>query len=688
MGLVHVFEKEVPDNFKDSISFGSISEAIQQASSGDTILIHEGVYRETVNIETDNITIKNFENDYVLVTGLDIIDDWKLDLNHPTAGVKVAKVPQAWNNCNLEYTQVFINGNMGDMARHPNRTISSMMDPMAEGSGYGMVSNVYKKVNEPASVTFEEDLPNVDLAGGIFRGLIGKNRQYPLGKIVANENNTVKFEAVNKTLWRPEDEVDVAFHKFGFAMVMHKNLIDIPGEWFLEGENIYYLPKSDNETVEMQMREKVLTIQANNITLAGIHFKAGNVNFTNSNNCNITGCSFRYLYPFWLAPSHDDVAIDRNINTTGIFMENCSYNKFEEVYVAHTWGTGIVLAGGTGNSFKNCIIEDMGWLGILTSAIFTLGDETLIQNCTFRDTARFQIRIRNHGKTDIIHNEFIGAMSMSEDAGAISAESFGWIGPIDMKGSEIAYNKIHDVKGLLVSGGGYLKQFMVGLYLEDVENYTAHHNLIYNIVADNCKKDIPGLVRSGAMLYMGPRYNAMNKTINFFNNTAWNVDKIISLWDITMANYDELKAEGMEQEEKGGLMADGHFINNIFPVGLNVIQCSAMNVNMEGHRLSNVPGPGTSLNTCDVDEFFAHCAKLNYHFNPQHNFAIDSGEDTFVDVAHRDFRLKETSPAFKGGLAIPGITSSEHPDAGALEGDCRVLTAGSTLKIPIFKEIK
>ncbi|OON95353.1 MAG: hypothetical protein ATN31_11145 [Candidatus Epulonipiscioides saccharophilum] len=695
---MHVYGAEVPwgepktDLSEDS--YTSIASALSNAIAGDTIIVHEGIYREALNVTLDNLTIKNFEDDYVLVTGAELVTGWQPATDHPTEGVMVAPVNEKWARATMDFTQVFINGEMGEMGRHPNRTLDSMMLPTLKGGGYDEVSNIFKNANEPGNVTFNNGLPDVDLTGGLFRGLIGKAREYPVGHVVSNEGDTLQFKAVNKNHFGNVAGTIAAgwYHKFGFATVMHKNLIDVPGEWFLEDNLLYYLPEDGQEMadlmVEMQVREKVLLVSnADNLLIEGINFKAGNASIKNTNDSKMIDCSLRYLYPFWMPNSYADGVS----NPTGIWIENSNRNVFEDTYVAHTWGSGFALMSGTGNVFTNCLIEDIGWLGTFSAGIYTGADGTRIEDCTFIDNGRFQVRIRYSGKTDIIHNEFIGAMSMTEDAGAISSESTGWIGPLDMKGSEIAYNKIHEVRGVPVSSGGYFKQFMLGIYLEDVENYTAHHNLIYDIVADNYETEIPGLLRSGAMLYIGPRYNAMHNPVNFYNNTAWNVDKLINIWNIEIANYEELVAKGLKQKDATGLMSDGHFANNVMPIGTSDISYIAQNISPTGGKLANVAleGPSKSLITKDLQEFFDHTATVGYQFNPENNYTFDLATELehFVDPDNGDFNLREDSPAYQGGVVIEGITSSENPDAGALEGGGYVLTAGSTLEMPEFKEI-
>ena len=151
-------------------------------------------------------------------------------------------------------------------------------------------------------------------------------------------------------------------------------------------------------------------------------------------------------------------------------------------------------------------------------------------------------------------------MKMGEDAGPFEATSTGKIGALDLKGSTLAYNRVHDVKGLPVSDGNYNRQKVVAFYMEDTQNYTAHHNLIYNIKADNYTGPVEN-EPAGEFLYLGPRYNRMKEPINYYNNTIWNYDKLFTIWGLEIDNWEDL---GLPEEENKGTMEDGHFANNVF----------------------------------------------------------------------------------------------------------------------------
>ena len=61
--------------------FKSISKAASIAAAGDIITVHKGIYREWVNPKNSGdefarITYQNFENDEVVITGAEVVDNW------------------------------------------------------------------------------------------------------------------------------------------------------------------------------------------------------------------------------------------------------------------------------------------------------------------------------------------------------------------------------------------------------------------------------------------------------------------------------------------------------------------------------------------------------------------------------------------------------------------------------------
>ncbi|GAA4237640.1 hypothetical protein GCM10022291_25020 [Postechiella marina] len=694
---IHVYSTEIPwqENAitQDPTKLYSITQAINQASSGDIIILHEGIYRERVLVNKNNITLKNFQGEYVLVSGADLITGSWSNATGMASGVKVTNISGL--NIETDYSQLFSNGRIQKLGRHPNRAINQTMEVISENNkgGYAPVTNGFKPagVGATGQITFQETtIPNVDLTGGIVRAMTGKMRNYVYGDIVSKSGNTVSFNAINDNSdWKKESAIASNRFKLGWGFVLHKNLVDTPGEWFIENNNLYYFPRVgeniDESRIEIQTRERVLVLNnTSDVTIIGINFVAGNLDAQSTNNTLIDQSSFRYLHPFWIPNGYGQGNTDRK----GMFFRYSSNNTIKNTYIAHNWANMVAFHFGENNTIENCIIEDFGAVGVFTSGVHVnRSDNTSISKCTFGDAGRFQIRIDGgDAKVDILDSDFYGAMKMGEDAGPFEATSTGKIGALDLKGSTIAYNKVHDIKGLPVSDGNYNRQKVVAFYMEDTQNYTAHHNLIYNIKADNYMGSVDN-EPAGEFLYLGPRYNRMEKPVNYYNNTIWNYDKLFTLWGLEIDNWEAL---GLAEEDNKGTMEDGHFANNVFMTNSKfVLSYGRQKLSATGGNQGWVNlNPSPSLETTNFNEFITHCSNYGFQFNPENNVLIDfsSQDNNFTDALNGDFNLKAGSVAIDAGKEIPGFTNSTTPDSGALEGGDRVLNAGASLIIPTFLE--
>ncbi len=658
----------------------TINDALSNASSNTTIFVHEGIYREELIIsKKDNISIVAYENESVYITATEEINNFS---KYNDNGIYVADVMDIETN----YTQLITNGIKNEMAKFPNKTIESNMEVFEDGGGYSYLTDIYKNAGEPGYVTFDENVPDVDLTGGIFKGFIGKNRQYPVGTIVSNDKNKIGFNSITNNEW--QTVVEPTDHLFGFGYIYHKNLIDIEGEWFLEGNKLYYMPPKDENIndllIEMQVREKVLTINnSNNIEINNIHFYGGTSEIKKTNEFIMRNSSMQYLSGFYMKAGYGDY----DSCFTGIYIENCDNLYFRSNYIGRTYGNGFYLKDVDNSIFSNCIMEDIGSSGIFTSGIYTNGGNLIVNKCTFNENGRFQIRVRGEGKYIITDNVFSSSMMLGEDAGPLEFTSTGSVYPYDLQESIIAYNIINDVRGIPVSGSnGYLKQFVKAFYMEDVENYTAHHNLIYDIKAKNSLhmlEDFPKLILESGLIYLGPRFNELTKPINYYNNTAYDYDTNISIWHIEINNYKEL-----ELDHTGGSLLDGSFINNALEEVSFSIGYNTKNIDITGGfiggNLTNENGFASSYKSFSFDDFASKLDTINYYLNPQNNILLKEEEKSsqYIDAKTGDFRLGDNSILKNNGISIKGITQEgdKTPDVGALEGSSRVLYAGSNVK--------
>ncbi|WP_170252786.1 DUF1565 domain-containing protein [Colwellia echini] len=81
--------------------YKTIQQASNTLSSGGTIFIRTGTYRETINVAYADQTFTNYNDEEVTITGLDIVTDWSLYEN----GIYQAD----FANFETQFIQVFVN---------------------------------------------------------------------------------------------------------------------------------------------------------------------------------------------------------------------------------------------------------------------------------------------------------------------------------------------------------------------------------------------------------------------------------------------------------------------------------------------------------------------------------------------------------------------------------------------------
>jgi hypothetical protein len=460
--------------------------------------------------------------------------------------------------------------------------------------------------------------------GGYFRGITGYKWMNPHGTIKASSGKYLTVNPVLKEWKNNSKQVQGDGHGF----IFHLNALDTPGEWYAQDGRIYYMPPENqhpNElNMEAQKRQWAFRINGKaGVEIHGLHIKAASLELKASN-CKIENCTFRYLFPYFTREGYG-----ASFRQQGGIYVNGDNNTFTQCYIAHTWGNAVSLESGNGNHFENCILEDIGWNAQFTSSILTHATNTTIKKCTFGSTGRFHIRFRN--KTDILYCDLYDCMKLGQDAGSIEATSGGaYASVVDIGGSEIAWNHLHDSNAL--AKDDHRKQFVVAIYLEDVANYTVHHNVVWNFKTD--------VFPDGAFVYLGPRRTRIYN-VSYINNTVWNCDYRIRVW-----NRDNL-----------GNIQSTRFINNIF----------------DGNMLDKQGGDDPLIPDIDFSNNI---------------YSKDAGA-LFKDADVANFYLLENADAIDAGIEVPGITgdyTGSAPDAGAYEYGKSVWTPGATMEIPDFIE--
>jgi hypothetical protein len=443
--------------------FKTISAAVAAASEGDVILVHQGTYREKVEVTKNNLTIQAFNADHVLVTGLDLVKgDWSRFKDN------IYKIAAP-----IEVTDIFVDGLNMDKARFPHK--NSEDDRLSYADAAETVTGGADEKTRKAQVTFKDlKAPSNYWVGGSYFGRNGANPwTATCGKILESQGGTLSVDS-HAPQWANGRGVSNVGKGHGF-IINCLNALGAPKEWHWQEGQLYLCPpqSDDPKGHKVEARTRLYVFEAKGISglkLKGLNLKAGSILIDDSKNCSIDGCTIRYPGP-WSDYNygHDFGGIKDGTYGVAIGGEN---NTIKNCYIARTWGAAVTLYG-TNDTCENCFIEYANWLGRRDGAVHCVGEHNRVTRCTIRYAGRDGIDGGNRTlgynliamHLTIDHCDIRDVGIMATDCGPVYVNSQG---PTDI-GLTVAYNTFF----------GNNNHNGMGLYIDNgTSGVLCHHNII------------------------------------------------------------------------------------------------------------------------------------------------------------------------------------------------------------------
>lgn len=437
----------------------TINAAAAKAIAGDTVLIREGTYRETVksiNSGSANqpITFKAFNSERVVVSGLEVIDTaWEV---HQGEILKTA-IPPAWN-MGFARSQVFIDGFPMQPAIWPKMPILEecfITDYAVSTKGS---YNTTPDSDGKYIGTYEDPNLQAIWAGANIRFLPGKAWVYRNGQIINSTAGRIDF----KFEWMDSSYVPKPgnyYFLWGKLEVLTRSK-----EFFLDSTHLYLWPENGivNKKVEIQARATAWLIDNKQyLEIDGIEFLACNIRADNCHNISFLNCKFYY-------GAHGlDGGLSAVVRLTG------NYNSFINCDFNHTSRALLILEGDgctvVNNTFSNSSMSH----GLMVTSTNT---PSLIESNSIFNMASHGIAAACK-KSKIIRNRVFSIGNRVVDVAGINIAGSG-----DMQGMEIAYNLTHNHNALLDASREYWGANGIRLdsgFPEGVSNVSIHHNIIY-----------------------------------------------------------------------------------------------------------------------------------------------------------------------------------------------------------------
>jgi len=478
------------DNNTGTISspFKTIQAAAMIMKPGDECFIRGGVYREVVrpaNSGTLELPIKfsAYKNETVVVTGLDVINNWTIYKDDIYSSSVTDSV-----------YQVFVNDKLINLARYPNK-VGHQLDA-------GDMTDITVSADRTGTIV-SKNFGTDFLKNSYLVALCGHKWVALMGKIESSVNNT--FTAINTTKYWSNYNPAVYLGKGKGYFIGNLNLLDSENEWqYQQGKLYLCAPGKQNPNmivVEGRTRQDAFDFHdLSNIQINNIQIKAASINMRSASNCLIDGCIVRYPTPFFLFKEEFNREANPEISKwsgCGIIMSGQN-NTIKNTYIAHSWGDGVSIWG-TNNTVDNCVIEDCNWMAVDCAPITVTGTNHTITNNSLRQTARSGLVHRYLQNGKINHNEISFCGVLTADLGITYAFN------TDGKGTEMAYNWFHD---------NLTEDTSIGIYLDNGDkNFLVHHNVVWN-----CKE--------------GVRLNTPSDMNKIYNNTLWTTNRAVAMQEM------------------------------------------------------------------------------------------------------------------------------------------------------------
>lgn len=612
--------------------FRTIQRCADVAQPGDTCFIREGTYRETVVVPRSGqagapITFKPYLEETVTISGADVLGpNWTL--HHG----KIYKTAMPWS-VNIRQSgpvdivandQIFLDGQMMVEARWPNIPVEKVT----------RLTNAENARADGATVHGSSEATYHDAALGVFppdfwKGAKinfapGYGTMHTTCDVTGSTESSVSFQcnpdpgAIGvRTEW--ESETHRPSTGDYYSLWGKLEALDAPGEWFRTSDGTLYLwaPDGSNpasHTVEARRRLWAFDIRGRSyITIEGLRLFAATIRTDETtHNTVITGITGHYLWHFQEIPALFWADGTRAIEFRG------NNNVLRDSDLAYSAGKMVLLDGHNNQAFNN-VIRDAAYIGhapVVGGGNNPGGDvkNEVRQNTIFNGG---NILVSASPGLDITYNDLYNSHLQISDLGVI----YAWA--TDGKGSEIAYNLVHDNHAEIDLTVNYFGGH--GIYLDDdTYNFKVYRNVVWATSAAG----IFTYGTNGARMPDPQPDPATPSNRKIYNNTV----------DGELSADAKSSAGGRPQT-----LAGTEFKNNIATV----------------IRLDD-----PSLTTA-----------ANYQ-----------GDALYVDRAGRDYRLRPDSPAVDAGqnLGSPYMDAPMSPvgapDIGAYEQGRPAFVAGALLR--------
>jgi len=446
----------------------SLRKAADVMRPGDTCYVRAGAYRETVKLtrsgeDAKPIRFAAHPGELVTLSGTQPIEaQWSVH----KGSIYRARVE-------LDFDQLFMDGNMMIEARWPNMRFEELYD-RSKWAKAGVGSRYGKMVDPELAQT------GIDWTGALATLNVAHQFYTWTRPVAAHSRGSDTFE-YDKDLLGITHYADKTkqWEDDRYYLSGKLEALDSPGEWFLDADTrtLYlWTPKGDSPAshrIEAKVRELAFDVSdADYVELHGFHFFATTYRFQNCNNCLVESCHL--LFPTFVPDIDERPGARKGVDATQMIGAN---NTVRNCSLGYSSTTGLRMSG-PNSTVENCLVHDCCWHGSLKYvAISTHRGEqqqkdgySVVRNCTVFNSGNASLNYRAQQYVIEYNHVYDGGL-LCKDVALV------YTGQPSIAGSIVRYNWVHGCR--TERGGG------LGIRGDDqTRSLTVHHNVVWDCGRD------------------------------------------------------------------------------------------------------------------------------------------------------------------------------------------------------------
>lgn len=462
--------------------FRTISKAAQTAKAGDTVVIGDGIYRETVKPTSDGsvghpIVYRAEEGANVIISALDEVDGEYAEEDGKRVYTLNSTMPQGRN-------MIFLKGEALAEGRYPNQGSQPEYEGVRKNLGlcslWPTSGNIKIVADSPAATIEAEEAFSTDyFKDATLVSHNGSGWTLATAKVTGSDDKNLTLDE-QTTYWWYDNITDYDYaYLTGF-----KNSVDVPGEWYIDDVNnkLYIIPLAQEDTYEIKSRQVCIDLSGKKyVQFKGINTIGGGINIDDGKMCVINGGEHKYISHYtYSSDQHygfidSEDAYDANgaprRGEMGIYMGG-SDNAVINADIKYSAAAGIYNTEKHSLIYNNNV-EETGYMCAYVGGIFMMPDAA-DSKATINDV---------RGGHRIYYNTIDKTGRACIEMSAMEQEWFSKDGLTPFAASDIAYNNISNGSILSRDTGNV---YIHGVVLGDDENKTQFRN---NIISNQRNTD-------------------------------------------------------------------------------------------------------------------------------------------------------------------------------------------------------